>query len=108
MLVLHEGRKTALHSLSMVVQLVNGEGGVFLDIRDAGDFASDTSLMHYIPPPLFRSLRGGEVLNKPIVVVCGPIRRGPPRHCARRFRSVAKLAGGMMEWDAQRLPVVTQ
>ena len=40
MLVLHEGRKAGpALSINEAVQLVNGEDGVFLDIRDAGDFA---------------------------------------------------------------------
>ena len=36
MLVLHEGRKAGpAVSINEAVQLINGEGGVFLDIRDA-------------------------------------------------------------------------
>ena len=40
LLVLHETRKAGPSlSISEAVQLVNSEGGVFLDIRDAADFA---------------------------------------------------------------------
>ena len=40
LLVLHETRKAGPSlSINEAVQLVNSEGGVFLDIRDAADFA---------------------------------------------------------------------
>ena len=40
MLVLHETRKAGpALSINEAVQLVNSEGGIFLDIRDAADYA---------------------------------------------------------------------
>ena len=54
MLVLHEGRKAGpALSINEAVQLINLEGGVFLDVRDAGDFARGHITEHYIfPQPL--------------------------------------------------------
>ena len=40
MLVLHESRKAGpALSINEAVQLINSDGGVFLDIRDTADFA---------------------------------------------------------------------
>ena len=96
MLVLHEGRKAGpALSINEAVQLVNVEGGVFLDIRDAGDFAADTSLMHYIFPrpllpivaPSWRSF----AISPSWSYVKWVNRRGRHQDAARAgFRSVAK------------------
>ena len=74
MLVLHEARKAGpALSINEAVQLINVEGGVFLDIRDGGDFARGhiTDALH-IPaaslPDRYAELE--KFRNKPIVVVC--------------------------------------
>jgi len=115
MLVLHEGRKAGpALSINEAVQLVNGEGGVFLDIRDAGDFARGhiTDALHIPAASLAdRCAELEKFRDKPIVVVC---KMGQSAGAATKtlraqgFGRSQKLAGGMMEWDSQKLPVVTQ
>ena len=49
--------------------------------------------------------------DKPIVVVCKMGQSAGPATKTLRaqgFGRSQKLAGGMMEWDAQKLPVVTE
>ena len=115
MLVFHEGRKAGpALSINEAVQLINVEGGVFLDIRDAGDFARGhiTDALHI--PATSLSDRYAELekfRDKPIVVVCKMGQSAGPATKTLRaqgFGRAQKLSGGMMEWDAQKLPVVTQ
>jgi rhodanese-related sulfurtransferase len=115
MLLVHESRKAGpALSITEAVQLVNSDGGVFLDIRDAADYARGhiTDAMN-IP---FATLPGrtGELekfRDQPIVVVC---KMGQSAGSATKtlrtqgFERAQKLAGGMMEWDAQKLPVITK
>ena len=115
MLVLHESRKAGpALSINEAVQLVNGSDGIFLDIRDGGDFARGhiTDALHI--PAASITDRHSELekyRDKPIVVVC---KMGQSAGTATKtlreqgFGRAQKLSGGMMEWDAQKLPVVTQ
>lgn len=115
MLVLHEGRKAGpALSINEAVQLINVEGGVFLDIRDAGEFARGhiTDALH-IPAASVadRYTELEKFRDKPIVVVCKMGQSAGPATKTLRaqgFGRAQKLSGGMMEWDAQKLPVVTQ
>ena len=115
MLILHETRKAGpALSISEAVQLVNNEEGVFLDIRDGGDYARGhiTDALHI--PAATLAKRAGELekfREKPVVVVCKMGQSaGPATETLRGegFSRAQKLSGGMMEWDAQKLPVVTQ
>ena len=115
MLILHETRKAGpALSISEAVQLVNNDEGVFLDIRDAGDYARGhiTDAMHI--PAATLAKRAGELekfREKPVVVVCKMGQSAGPATKTLRaqgFSRAQKLSGGMMEWDAQKLPVVTQ
>lgn len=115
LLVLHETRKAGPSlSINEAVQLVNSEGGVFLDIRDAADFARGhiTDALHIPAAALAsRSAELEKFLEKPVVVVCKMGQSSGPATKTLRsqgFSRAQKLAGGMMEWDAQKLPVVTQ
>ena len=115
LLVLHETRKAGPSlSINEAVQLVNSEGGVFLDIRDAADFARGhiTDALHIPAAALAgRSAELEKFREKPVVVVCKMGQSpGPATKTLRSqgFSRAQKLAGGMMEWDAQKLPVVTQ
>tara|TARA_B100001939_G_scaffold261167_1_gene228237 strand:+ start:912 stop:1334 length:423 start_codon:yes stop_codon:yes gene_type:complete len=115
LLVLHETRKAGPSlSISEAVQLVNSEGGVFLDIRDAADFARGhiTDALHIPAASLAgRSAELEKFREKPVVVVCKMGQSSGPATKTLRsqgFSRAQKLAGGMMEWDAQKLPVVTQ
>ena len=115
MLILHETRKAGpALSISEAVQLVNNEEGVFLDIRDAGDYARGhiTDALHI--PAATLAKRAGELekfREKPVVVVCKMGQSAGPATKSLRaqgFSRAQKLSGGMMEWDAQKLPVVTE
>ena len=115
LLVLHETRKAGPSlSINEAVQLVNSEGGVFLDIRDAADFARGhiTDALHIPATALAgRSAELEKFREKPVVVVCKMGQSSGPATKTLRsqgFSRAQKLAGGMMEWDAQKLPVVTQ
>ena len=115
MLFLHEGRKAGpALSINEAVQLINAEGGVFLDIRDASDFARGhiTDALHIPAASLAdRCAELEKFRDKPIVVVC---KMGQSAGAAAKtlraqgFGRAQKLSGGMMEWEAQKLPVVTQ
>ena len=62
MLVLHETRKAGpALSINEAVQLVNSEGGIFLDIRDAADYARGhiTDALHI--PAAALANRAGEL-----------------------------------------------
>lgn len=115
MLILHETRKAGpALSITEAVQLVNNEEGVFLDIRDPGDYARGhiTDALHI--PAATLGKRAGELekfREKPVVVVCKMGQSAGPATKTLRaqgFSRAQKLSGGMMEWDAQKLPVVTQ
>jgi rhodanese-related sulfurtransferase len=108
MLALHESRKAGpALSIGEAVQLVNGEGGVFLDIREAQEFSRGHITLASLPGRLGELEKFRE---KPIVVVC---KMGQSAGSATKtlrqqsFPRAQKLSGGMMEWDAQKLPVVT-
>ena len=115
MLVLHESRKSGpALSISEAVQLVNSDEGIFLDIRDAADFARGhiTGAVHI--PAAALAKRGNELekyRDNPVVVVCKMGQSAGPATKALRaqgFSRAQKLSGGMMEWDAQKLPVVSE
>jgi rhodanese-related sulfurtransferase len=115
LLVLHETRKAGPSlSINEAVQLVNSEGGVFLDIRDAPDYARGhiTDALHIPAAALAgRCAELEKFREKPVVVVCKMGQSSGPATKTLRsqgFVRAQKLAGGMMEWDAQKLPVVTQ
>ena len=115
MLMLHESRKAGpALSINEAVQLVNGDGGIFLDIREATDYARGhiTDAVHI--PAAALAKRSNELekyRDKPVVVVC---KMGQSAGTATKslraqgFIRAQKLSGGMMEWDAQKLPVVTE
>ena len=115
MLALHESRKAGpALSISEAVQLVNSEGGVFLDIREVQDFTRGHITAALNIPAGSLANRIGELekfREKPIVVVCKMGQSAGPATKTLRsqgFSRAQKLSGGMMEWDAQKLPVVTQ
>ena len=115
MLMLHESRKAGpALSINEAVQLINGDGGIFLDIREAADYARGhiTDAVH-IPAAALpkRSNELEKYRDKPVVVVCKMGQAAGPATKSLRaqgFSRAQKLSGGMMEWDAQKLPVVTE
>ena len=115
MLMLHESRKAGpALSINEAVQLVNGDGGIFLDIREATDYARGhiTDAVHIPAAALVkRSNELEKYRDKPVVVVCKMGQSAGPATKSLRaqgFIRAQKLSGGMMEWDAQKLPVVTE
>ena len=115
MLMLHESRKAGpALSINEAVQLVNGDGGIFLDIREATDYARGhiTDAVHIPAAALAKRSNDLEKYrDKPVVVVCKMGQSAGPATKSLRaqgFIRAQKLSGGMMEWDAQKLPVVTE
>lgn len=113
LLFFHESRKAGpAASCQQAINLVNSHDGVFLDIRDGKDFKKG-HIADALHIPL-ASLPGrlGELekfRERPVIVVC---KLGQSAGSATRmlrdkgFSKAQKLSGGMMEWQAQKLPVV--
>ena len=101
-------------SPQQAINLANREGGVFLDVRDAKDYKrAHISEAINIPSANLQG-RLGELENyrdKPVIVVC---RMGTNAGAAVKqlrangFSQAQRMAGGMMSWDEQRLPVTNK
>jgi rhodanese-related sulfurtransferase len=109
----HESRKSG-QSLSpqQAISMVNGEQGVFLDLRDAADFGRGhiVDAMHIPAGKL--DARIAELENfrdRPLILVCkmgqhsGAVGK---KLNTQGFSRVYRMAGGMMEWGALQLPLV--
>jgi rhodanese-related sulfurtransferase len=114
MLLMHETRKSG-PSLSpqKAINIVNGEQGVFLDLRDAGDYKQGHIVDALHIPSAKLADRMAELekyRNKPIVLVC---KMGQQSGAAGKqlkagnFEKVYKMTGGMMEWRNLQLPTVS-
>ncbi len=113
MLVYHESRKAG-PSLSpqQAINLVNAEQGVFLDLREGGDFKQGhiADALH-IPAGKLADRMGelDKYRERPIVLVC---KMGQQAGVAGKqlrgagFPKVYKMAGGMLEWGNLQLPTV--
>ena len=113
MLVYHESRKAG-PSLSpqQAINLVNAEQGVFLDLREGGDFKQGhiADALH-IPAGKLADRMGelDKFRERPIVLVC---KMGQQAGVAGKqlrgagFPKVYKMAGGMLEWGNLQLPTV--
>ena len=113
LLALHESRKAGPGlSVTEAIQLVNGKNGVFLDIRDRREFDRGHITGAINIPILELQSRISELENfkeNPIIVVCKMGQSAGPTTKTLKsegFQGARKLSGGMMEWDAQKLPVV--
>jgi len=115
MLIAHETRKggPAL-SPQQAINLVNSEGGVFVDLRDAKAFQQGHIVDARHIPMAKLTERSGELQpyrDKPLILVCNV---GQQAGTASRqlkeagFSKVYKMAGGMMEWSSQQLPTVSK
>jgi rhodanese-related sulfurtransferase len=113
MLVFHESRKSG-PSLSpqQAINLINAEGGVFLDLRDAAAFKQGHIVEAVNIPAAKVESRLGELekhKSSPIVLVC---KMGQQAGAAGKqlrtggFEQVYKMSGGMMEWGNLQLPTV--
>ena len=113
MLVYHESRKAG-PSLSpqQAINLINAEQGVFLDLREGGDFKQGhiADALH-IPAGKLTDRMGelDKYRERPIVLVC---KMGQHSGAAGKqlrsqgFDKVYKMTGGMMEWSNLQLPLV--
>jgi rhodanese-related sulfurtransferase len=113
MLIFHESRKSG-PSLSpqQAINMVNSENGVFLDLRDAGDYKQGHIVEALNIPATKVESRLGELekhKTSPIILVC---KMGQQASAAGKqlkangFERVYKMSGGMMEWGNLQLPTV--
>jgi len=113
MLFVHEARRSG-PSLSpqQAINLINREEGIFLDLRDAGDYKQGHIVDAVNIPASKLPERMGELekyRDKPVVLVC---KMGQQSGVAGKqlkaagFEHVYKMSGGMMEWGNQQLPTV--
>jgi len=114
LLVMHEARKSG-PSLSpqQAINLVNTEGGVFLDLRDASDFKKG----HIVNAVNIQSAKLPERMaeldkykDKPIILVCKLGQQSGvagKQLKAANYSRVYKMSGGMMEWSNLQLPTVS-
>ena len=113
MLLFHERRKAGpTLSPQQAINLVNAEQGVFVDLRDAGDYRQG----HIVGALHIPATKLGERMaelekhrDRPVVLVC---KMGQQSGAAAKqlraggFSRVHRMTGGMMEWSNQQLPVV--
>ncbi len=113
LLIFHESRKSGPSvSPQQAIHLINREEGLFVDLRDGGDFsAGHISDAVNIPTTKVES-RMAELekfRDRPIVLVCkmgqqaGAVGK---QLRAAGFNQVYRMTGGMMEWNSQQLPLV--
>ena len=115
LLFMHESRKAGpAVSPQQAINLVNSELGIFLDIRDAKDFKQGHIVnAKHIPLPELASRMAelDEFKDKPVLVVCRmghSASNGSKQLRANGFGEAKKMSGGMMEWSALKLPVVSE
>lgn len=115
LLLFTESRKAGpALSPQQAISLNNREGGVFLDVRDVKEYKrAHISESVNIPTANLQG-RLGELenyRNKPVIVVC---RMGTSASAAVKqlradgFSQAHRMAGGMLSWDEQRLPVTNK
>ena len=113
MLFFHETRKSG-PSLSpqQAINMVNGQEGVFLDLRDGGDYKQGHIVEALNIPVAKLPTRMAELekyKTRPIVLVC---KMGQQAGVAGKqlkaagYEEVYKMSGGMMEWGNLQLPTV--
>jgi len=115
MLVWHEARKAGPSvSPQQAITLVNAEEGLFVDLRDAGEFKQGHIVGAINIPATKLAERIAELekyRDRPLVLVC---KMGQQAGAAGKqlraggFQRVYKMSGGMMEWGSLQLPVVAR
>lgn len=113
MLIMHETRRSGPSvTPQQAINLVNSDAGVFLDLRDGGDYkAGHIADALNIPSAKLES-RIAELekyKSKPIILVCKMGQSAPASGKVLRaqgYEKVYKMTGGMMEWNNLQLPVV--
>ena len=95
-----------------LVNMVNNEGAVVVDVRDSKEFESGHIVDAINIPHTAMESRIGELSkykDKPIVLTCKMGQHSGAAGTALRkagYEQVSRLAGGVMEWRNQNLPVV--
>ena len=110
---MHEARKSG-RSLSpqQAINLVNAEGGVFVDLREPGEHRAGHIVAALNIPAAKLEGRLAELdkyREKPVILVCKMGQHSGAagkRLNAGGFAQVYRMSGGMMEWGAQQLPLV--
>jgi rhodanese-related sulfurtransferase len=113
MLLNYESRKSG-RSLTpqQAINMVNAQGGVFLDLRDSGDYGQGHIVNSINIPATKLDARIAELekyREKPIILVC---KMGQSCGAAGKklnteaFAGVYRMSGGMMEWGTLQLPLV--
>ncbi len=113
MLIFHESRRSgASLSPQQAINLVNAEDGVFVDLRDSGDFNKGHVVDSMNIPVTKLDARLSELesyRDRPIVLVCkmGQHSGGAGKKLTEKgFNRVYRMTGGMMEWGNMQLPLV--
>ena len=112
--VLYEARNSASNGVTSgeATQLINREDAVVVDTRDAGDFkAGHIAGARNIPQSRIDERMGEleKVKDKPIIVACKTGQSAGvtvAKLSKAGYSRVLKLKGGMMQWQADGLPVV--
>lgn len=111
LLIFHESRKAGPSvSPQQAINLVNSEKGVFVDLRDGGDYKQGhiTGALHLPAGKLDARLSELEKYrDNPIVLVCKMGQQAGAagkKLRAQGFGKVYKMAGGMTEWGNLQLP----
>lgn len=95
-----------------LVNLVNRDGAVVIDVRDAKEFAQGHIVDAVNVPHTALGTRVGELdkyKSKPVVVACKMGQHAGPAGTVLRkagFEHVARLKGGVTGWMNDNLPVV--
>ena len=95
-----------------LVNLVNRDGAVVIDVRDAKEFAQGHIVDAVNVPHTALGTRVGELdkfKSKPVVVACKMGQHAGPAGTVLRkagFENVARLKGGVTGWLNDNLPVV--
>jgi len=114
MLIMHESRKSG-PSLSpqQAINLVNTQEGIFVDLRDSGEF-SKGHIMGAVNIPATklpeRMVELEKYKDKPVVLVCKMGQQASTagkQLKAANYSQVNKMTGGMMEWGNLQLPTVS-
>jgi rhodanese-related sulfurtransferase len=115
MLAWHEARKAGPSiTPQQAINLINGEQGVFVDLRDNADFRQGHIIDTLHIPSSKLEERMAELVKykeKPVVLVC---KLGQQSGVASKqlkaagFSRVYKMTGGMTEWSNLQLPVTSK
>lgn len=95
-----------------LVNLVNRDGAVVIDVRDAKEFAQGHIVDAVNVPHTALGTRVGELnkyKSKPVVIACKMGQHAGPAGTVLRkagFENVARLKGGVTGWLNDNLPVV--